>query len=87
MKTDRINHFIAGALIASAVGMPAYLENVDLFAGIWSALVAVIIVAATKEWCDGEYTFNKWSWTDFVFTILGALLVVLIMLGFHYGKG
>lgn len=87
MKNDKINHIFAGLLIASAVGMPAYLENVDLFAGIWSALVAVIIVAATKEWCDGEYTFHNWSWTDFLFTILGALFIVLIMLGFHYGKG
>ncbi len=87
MKKDKINHLVAGLLIASAVGMPAYLENVDLFAGIWSALVAVIIVAATKEWCDGGYSFSRWSWADFLFTILGALLVVLFMLGFHYGKG
>lgn len=84
---DKINHIFAGALIASAVGMPAYLENDDLFAGIWSALVAVIIVAATKEWCDGDYTFSKWSQADFLSTILGALLIVLIMLGFNYGKG
>lgn len=84
---DKINHFFAGLLIASAVGMPAYLENVDLFAGVWSALVSTIIVAATKEWCDHNTDGNKWDWMDFVFTILGALFVVLNMLAFHYGKG
>ncbi len=86
MKKDKIIHFIAGLLIASAVGMPAYLENVDLFAGIWSAIVSTLIVAATKEWCDYTYG-NKWDWMDFVFTILGALFIVLVILGFHYGNG
>ena len=84
---DRINHFFAGALIASAVGMPAYLENVDLFAGIWSALISTIICACVKEFCDNNTDGNKWDFMDILFTILGALLIVLIMLGFYYGKG
>ncbi len=48
MKTDKINHIFAGALIASAVGMPCYLNNVDLFAGIWGSIVSAIIAGAIK---------------------------------------
>lgn len=84
---SRITHILVGMLIASAVGMPSYLENVDLFAGIWSAVLSTTICAGCKEFCDNNTDGNKWDWGDFLATCLGGLLIVLIMLGFHYGKG
>lgn len=83
---DYRKHIIAGALIASAVGMPAYLENADLFAGLWGSIVSAIIAGAVKEFCDHVYT-DKWDWKDFLFTVIGSLVPVLFILGLHFGKG
>lgn len=86
MKQDKILHALAGFGVAALVGGGAYLETHVLFAGLWPAITAGIIVAAVKEWCDYTYA-KKWDWWDFFATIIGVVLAVLIILGLHYGKG
>lgn len=86
MKLDKILHALVGLGTAALVGGCTYFETHVLFAGLWPAITAGIIVAAIKEWCD--YTYNKkWDWWDFAATIIGVVLAVLIILGMHYGKG
>jgi phosphotransferase system glucose/maltose/N-acetylglucosamine-specific IIC component len=86
MKLDKILHALAGAAAAFFCGGIAYVETHVLFAGLWPAITAGIIVAAIKEWCDYTYA-KKWDWRDFFATIIGVVLAVLIILGLHYGKG
>jgi uncharacterized protein YfiM (DUF2279 family) len=87
MKKDKITHFCAGAMVAVLVGLPAYLESGNLFAGIWSALTSGIIAGGVKEWCDMRAEGNKWDWLDFGCTCLGAVIVALLIVGMHFGKG
>jgi uncharacterized protein YfiM (DUF2279 family) len=87
MKTDKKQHFIAGLLIAALVALPCYLESVNLFAGLWSALTSGIIAGGVKEYCDMRTEGNKWDWLDFAATCIGAALVALFIVGMHYGKG
>ena len=84
---DKKYHVLAGLLIAAAVGLPAYLESLNLFAGLWSAITAGIIAGGIKEWCDMHTEGNKWDWLDFGFTCLGAVLVALFIIGLHFGEG
>ena len=80
-------HILAGLLIAAAVGLPAYLESVNLFAGLWSAIVSGIIAGGIKEWCDVHTEGNEWNWIDFGFTLIGVAIVALFITALHYGKG
>lgn len=84
---DKLYHVLAGLLIAIAVGLPAYLESLNLFAGLWAALTGGIIAAGIKEYCDMQTEGNKWDWWDFGCTCLGAVIVALFIIGLHYGKG
>ena len=70
MKQDKKYHVLAGLIVAVFVGLPCYLESLNLFAGLWSALTSGIIAGGIKEYCD-----------------IGAVLVALLILGMHYGKG
>jgi hypothetical protein len=81
------NNKLHGLLIAAAVGLPCYLESLNLFAGLWSALASGIIAGGVKEYCDLRTDGNKWDWWDFLTTCLGAVLVVLLIVGLHFGKG
>jgi hypothetical protein len=85
--TDKKYHVLAGLLIAVAVGLPAYLESLNLFAGLWSALTSGIIAGGVKEYCDLRTEGNKWDWMDFGFTCLGAVIVAVFIILLHYGKG
>lgn len=85
--TDKKYHVLAGLLIAVAVGLPAYLESVNLFAGLWSAVTSGIIAAGIKEWCDMRTEGNKFDLWDFLATCLGAVIVALFIVVLHYGKG
>ena len=38
--TDKKYHVLAGLFIAAAVGLPAYIESINLFAGLWPALTS-----------------------------------------------
>lgn len=84
---DKKLHIIAGLVVALAVGLPAYLESINLFAGLWSTLTSGIIAGGVKEYCDLRTDGNKWDWWDFGCTCLGAVLVVLLIIGLHFGKG
>ena len=47
---DKKLHLLAGVIIAVAVGLPPYLESLNLFAGLWSAITSGIIAASMKEY-------------------------------------
>ena len=83
---DKKYHVLAGLLIAAAVGLPCYLESLNLFAGLWSPLVSCIIAGGVKEWCDNKYNL-EWDWKDFAATCIGAVLVALFIVCLHFGKG
>lgn len=84
---DKKYHVLAGALVSAFVGLPCYLESLNLFAGLWSAIVSGIIAGGVKEYCDMRTDGNKWDWLDFGCTCLGAVLVALFIILLHYGKG
>ena len=84
---DKKYHVLAGLLVAAFVGLPCYLESLNLFAGLWSALTSGIIAGGVKEYWDMRTEGNKWDWMDFCFTCLGAVLVALFIILMHYGKG
>lgn len=87
MMKDKKYHILEGLLIAVAVGLPAYLESLNLFAGVWSAVTSGIIAGGVKEYCDMRTEGNKWDWMDFGATCLGAVIVALFIIMLHYGKG
>lgn len=84
---DKKYHVLAGALVAAFVGLPAYLESLNLFAGLWSALTSGIIAGGVKEYCDLRTDGNKWDWWDFGCTCIGAVIVALFIILLHFGKG
>jgi len=85
---DKKYHVLAGLLVAAFVGLPCYLESLNLFAGIWSALTSGIIAGGVKEWCDNDYSFaGYFDWRDFLWTIAGAVVIALLIVGMHYGRG
>jgi ABC-type transporter Mla maintaining outer membrane lipid asymmetry permease subunit MlaE len=86
MKNDKKKHFVAGLLVAALVALPCYLESVNLFAGLWAAVFATVIAGGVKEYTDYCHT-KHWDWRDFGCTCLGAAVIVLLILGLHYGKG
>jgi len=84
---DKKYHVLAGLLVAAFVGLPCYLESLNLFAGLWASLTGGIIAGGVKEWCDMRTPGNKWDWLDFGCTVIGAVLVALFIVAMHYGKG
>lgn len=84
---DKKKHFIAGLLVAALVGLPCYLESLNLFTGIWASLTSGILLAGCKEFCDMQTEGNKWDWIDFGCTVIGAVIVALFIAGLHFGKG
>lgn len=83
---DKSYHILAGVLAALAVGLPAYLDSLSLFAGLWSAIAGGVIVGAVKEWCDAQYGFGA-SAKDFGFTCIGVAIAAVFILMLHFGKG
>ena len=86
MKTDKKLHFWAGLLIALFIALPVYFETYKLGLGVYAALYASIIAGAVKEYTDYRHT-KVWDWMDFLATCLGAVIVVLLILALHFGKG
>lgn len=84
---DKKYHVLAGVLVAAFVGLPCYLESLNLFAGLWSAIVSGIIAGGVKEYFDLRTEGNKWDWLDFAATCLGAVIVAVFIILLHYGKG
>lgn len=87
MMNDKKYHVLAGLLVAALVGLPAYLESLKLFAGLWSALTSGIIAGGVKEYGDLRTEGNKWDWLDFGCTVIGAVVVAVFIILLHYGKG
>lgn len=84
---DKKYHVLAGLLVAASVGLPCYLESLNLFAGLWSALTSGILLAGCKEYCDMRTDGNKWDWLDFLTTCFGAVIVAVFIVAMHFGKG
>ena len=84
---DKKYHVLAGVLAAAFVGLPCYLESINLFAGLWTALTSGILAGGVKEYCDMRTEGNKWDWLDFVATCIGAVIVAVFIILLHYGKG
>ncbi len=84
--TDKKKHFIAGLAAAIVVALPVYLESVNLFAGLWSALTSGIIIGCCKEWLDYNAS-GKWEWPELLCTIGGAAVVAVFIIMLHFGKG
>lgn len=94
MKQDKIQHIVVAAALTALVGLPAYFgswsdcaQSYSLFSGLWATVGCGTLLAVCKEWCDNNYSFGKWDVKDFLATCLGAALVVLFILGLHYGRG
>lgn len=85
--TDRMNHIIAGLVIAGTVAVPVYADTLSLFAGIWAALFSAAFAAGAKEFADNNHELNEWDWKDFGFTMLGAAAVIVFVILLHIGKG
>lgn len=83
---DKKEHILAGFMVAALVGLPCYLDSGNLFAGVWSAVFATVIAGGVKEWADNVYGIGA-DWKDFAATCIGAIVVVLFILGLHFGKG
>lgn len=73
-------------MAAAVVALPAYLDSGNLFAGIWSAVFAAVIAGGVKEWADMRHGYRFDGW-DFLATVIGGIVVVLLILGLHFGKG
>lgn len=90
MKKDKIIHAVVGAAASAWVSLPAYLSITPsgdgLFSAIWVAIWVAALLGFTKEVCDYLYT-KRWDWMDFLATCIGGVLVVLLILGMHFGKG
>lgn len=87
MKKDKITHFCAGAMVAVLVGLPAYLESMNLFSGLWPAITAGLLAAGIKEMCDDNTEGNNWDWHDFAASAIGVAVVAVFIILLHFGKG
>lgn len=93
MMKDVKKHILAGLGSSLLVSLPPYLSieapsGHDLFSGLWVCLWVGIIVGLVKEWCDNDYSFaGYFDWRDFLWTIAGAVVIALLIVGMHYGKG
>lgn len=87
MKNDKVAHISVGIMVAALVGLPAYLESMNLFCGLWPAITGGVIAAAVKEFCDDNTDGNNWDWRDFGASLIGVLVVVVFIILLHFGKG
>lgn len=94
MKKDKRQHLVMGAITAIVVGFLTYLVSgecgqLNVAAGVYSALAGGFVAAATKEYCDKGYSFDPttWDWRDIGCTMIGAVIVALFIVGVHFGRG
>lgn len=83
-----------GAATAVVIGLITYLfsgENggYSLSAGVYSAFAGAFVAGCVKEYCDHGYSLDpmQWDWDDIGFTMIGAAVVALFIVGLHFGKG
>lgn len=94
MKQDKRQHLVMGVIVAIVVGFIAYLVSgecgqLNVAAGVYAALAGGFVAAAVKEYCDHGYSLDPttWDWRDIGYTMLGAAVVALFIVGMHFGKG
>lgn len=95
MKKDKRQHIICGIAAAIVVGFLTYLVSGEVAAernvaaGVYSALAGGFVAACVKEYCDHGYSFDPttWDWKDIGYTMIGAAIVALFIVGLHFGKG
>ena len=94
MKKDKRQHALVGLIVAIVVGFITYLVSgeygqLNVAAGVYAALSGGFIAGCVKEYCDHGYSLDpmQWDWRDIGYTMLGALIVALFIVGLHYAKG
>lgn len=94
MKKDKKQHILCGIIAALVTGLLTYLvsgeaNGYNVAAGVYAALAGGFVAACVKEYCDNEYSIKvtEWDWADIGFTVLGAAIVALFIVGMHFGKG
>lgn len=77
IKADKLLHFIFGLLIAQEAFL---LINIGMvkWASLLIAFVATALVGGIKEFAD-KFTGGVPNWKDFVFTLAGGFVGLLIM--------
>jgi hypothetical protein len=94
MKKDKRQHLVMGVITSLAVGFLTYLVSgeygqLNVAAGVYAALSGGFVAGCVKEYCDTGYCLDptRWDWKDIGFTLIGAVLVALFIVGLHYGRG
>lgn len=94
MTKDKKQHLGMGALVAIVVGFITYLVSgeygqLNVAAGVYAALAGGFVAACVKEYCDKGYSLDPttWDWKDIGYTVLGAAIVALFIVGLHFAKG
>lgn len=94
MKTDKKQHLVMGVIVAIVVGFITYLVSgeygqLNVAAGVYAAFAGGFVAAAVKEYCDHGYSLDPttWDWKDIGYTVLGAAIVALFIVGLHFAKG
>ena len=87
MMNDKMKHMVAGMVAAFVVALPCYLSSNDLFVGLWASVVTALLVGAVKEWCDNNTPGNAWNWIELLMTVVGGVVVALVIVLLHFGKG
>lgn len=84
-----------GVIVAIVVGFITYLVSGEVAvernvaAGVYAALSGGFVAAAVKEYCDKGYSLDPttWDWKDIGYTMIGAAIVALFIVGLHFAKG
>lgn len=94
MKQDKKQHLVMGAFTAIVVGFLTYLVSgeygqLNVAAAVYAALSGGFVAGCVKEYCDHGYSLDpmQWDWKDIGFTMIGAVIVALFIVGMHFGKG
>lgn len=78
IKADKLLHFICGMVIAQVAYGLLVLCCIPLMAWFFG-LAAAVVAASLKEWWDFGHQGVP-SWKDFIATVIGAIVGLLIML-------
>lgn len=78
IKADKLLHYIGGLTVAQ-VAFGALVHCLGVLLSWWIAFAGAVAVAGLKELVDKK-TGGVPSWKDFVWTLAGAAIGLLIML-------
>jgi general stress protein CsbA len=68
---DKVYHFFAGMVI--------YIFF-NIFFNTWISIIPVIVIGAAKEFYDWYTKKGNPEWMDFIWTVIGGLVVLLLSL-------